>query len=81
MSNKSAYVELGLTCASVCKALHRGMGEKNLDDLSRPVRDAIEQLTTWVKLAIHGLESSPMFLIAELWRRSRRRSPRRVDGI
>ena len=67
MSNQSDYVELGLTCANVCKALHRGMGEKNLGDLSQPVRDAIEQLTTWVKPAMHSFESSPTtFLIAEL---------------
>ena len=46
MANKSDYVELGLACANVCKALHRGLGEKTLDDLSPSVRDAIEQLTT-----------------------------------
>ena len=46
--NKSDYVELGLTCANVCKALHRGMGGKELDDLSQPVREAVEQLTTCV---------------------------------
>ena len=45
MANKSDYVELGLTCASVCKALHRGMGETKLDDLSPSVREAIEELT------------------------------------
>ena len=52
MANKSDYVELGLACANVCKALRRGMGEKKLDDLSPSVREAIEQLTTWVKPAI-----------------------------
>ena len=45
MANKSDYVELGLTCANVCKALHRGLGEKKLDDLSPSVREAIEELT------------------------------------
>ena len=45
MTNKSDYVELGLACAEVCKALDRGMNGKKLDDLSRSVRKAIEQLT------------------------------------
>ena len=82
MANKSDYVELGLACANVCKALHRGMGEKKLDDLSPSVREAIEQLTTWVKPVIHTLHGSPtMLLIAELWRRSRIRSPRSADGM
>ena len=46
MANKSEYVELGLACADVCKALERGMNGKTLDDLSQPVREAIDQLTT-----------------------------------
>ena len=58
MANKSNYVELGLACADVCKALERGMNGKKLDDLSQPVRDAITQLTTWVKRAVHILDSS-----------------------
>ena len=45
MANESEYVELGLACADVCKALHRGMNGKTLDDLSQSVREAIEQLT------------------------------------
>ena len=45
MANKSDYVELGLTCADVCKALDRGMNGKKRDDLSQSVREAIEQLT------------------------------------
>ena len=44
MANKSDYVELGLACADVCKALDRGMNGKKLD-LSQSVREAIEQLT------------------------------------
>ena len=40
------YVELGLACAEVCKALNRGMNGKNLDDLSQPVQEAIAQLAT-----------------------------------
>ena len=49
MANKADYVELGLACADVCKALDRGMKGRKLDDLSQSVREAIEQLTTWVK--------------------------------
>ena len=45
MANEQDYVELGLSCASICKALERGMGEKKLDDLSKSVCDAINQLT------------------------------------
>ena len=51
MANKSDYVELGLTCANVCRALDRGMNGKKTDDLSQSVREAIAQLTTWVKPA------------------------------
>ena len=50
MANKEDYVDLGLSCVDVCKALERGMGGKRLDELSGPVRDAIDQLTTWVEL-------------------------------
>ena len=46
MANKSDYVELGLACADVCKALDRGMNGKKLDDLNESVCEAISQLTT-----------------------------------
>ena len=46
MANEQDYVDLGLSCADICKALERGMGEKKLDELSKSVRDAINQLTT-----------------------------------
>ena len=46
MANKSDYVELGLACANVCRALERGVSGKKLDDLSQSVREAIVQLTT-----------------------------------
>ena len=49
MANESDYVELGLACANVCKALDRGMNGRKLDDLNQPVREAIVLLTTWVK--------------------------------
>ena len=53
MINEQDYVELGLSCADICKALDRGMNGKKLGDLSQSVRDAINQLTTCVKQAIH----------------------------
>ena len=46
MANKSDYVEVGLACADVCKALDRGMNGKKLEDLNESVRGAINQLTT-----------------------------------
>jgi len=46
MINKRDYVELGLACADVCGALDRGVGGRQLDDLSRSVCEAIGQLTT-----------------------------------
>ena len=45
MANKRDYVELGLDCADVCKALDRGMKGRGPDDLSQSVWEAIEQLT------------------------------------
>jgi len=56
MINKQDYVDLGLGCADICRALDRGMNGKKLDDLSQSVREAIAQLTTWVKPAVHGLD-------------------------
>ena len=46
MANKLDYVELGLSCANICRALDRGMSGRKLDDLDRSVCDAISQLTT-----------------------------------
>jgi len=46
ITNTVDYVELGLFCADVCKALDRGMDGKKMDDLSQSVCDAISQLTT-----------------------------------
>ena len=45
MNNKQDCVELGLSCADVCKALDRGLKGRRLDDLSQSVLDGIEQLT------------------------------------
>lgn len=46
MVNELDYVELGLFCADICRALDQGMNGKQLDDLSHPVRDAINRLRT-----------------------------------
>ena len=46
MVNDQDYVELGLSCADICRALDRGMKGKRLNDLSRSVREAINQLAT-----------------------------------
>ena len=67
MANKADYVELGLVCADVCKALDRGMNGRNPDDLGQSVHEAIAQLTVWVKPVMRGLDSSlKTFLIPEL---------------
>ena len=46
MLNKLDYIELGLACADVCKALDRGVNGRRLDEISQSVGEAIEQLTT-----------------------------------
>ena len=46
MVNKQDYVELGLFCADVCQTLERGLNGRRLDELSRSVLGAIENLTT-----------------------------------
>ena len=45
MVNKLDYVELGLACADVCRALDRGMSGRQMGELSQSVREAIGQLT------------------------------------
>jgi len=52
MINEQEYVELGLSCADICRALDRGLEGKSLDDLNRSVCEAISQLTTWVEPAM-----------------------------
>jgi hypothetical protein len=75
MANEQEYVELGLSCADICRALDRGMNGKKLGDLSQSVCEAINQLTTWVKPMMHNLDSSlTLILTAEPWRRSKGRS-------
>ena len=74
IANEEEYVELGLHCADICKAIDRGMNGKRLDDLSQSVCEAINQLTLWVQLDARGLGHPPMTrLIAGPLRRSRGR--------
>ena len=80
MANKAEYVELGLACADVCRALDRGMSGKKLEDLSQSVREAIGQLTTCVKPVVHSLDSLLTMVFVELWRRSEGRSANRTGG-
>ena len=46
MVNEEDYVDLGLSCADICRALGRGMNEKRMDDLGPFVCVAKNQLTT-----------------------------------
>ena len=46
MLSEQDYIDLGVSCAKICKALERGMGEKKLDNLRGSVCDAINSLTT-----------------------------------
>ena len=45
MINETDYVDLGLDCADVCRALDRGMNGRRVGKLSPSVLEAIEQLT------------------------------------
>ena len=46
MASKLDYVELGLACTDVCRALDRGMNERRTNELSQSVYEAIRELTT-----------------------------------
>ena len=46
MVDNKDYVKLGLTCTDVCRALDRGLNHRQADQLTRPVFEAIDQLTT-----------------------------------
>lgn len=45
MANEQGYVDLGLSCTGVCKALDRGLKGKQLNGLSLSVVEAVEELT------------------------------------
>ena len=44
MANKQGYVDLGLSCVDIYKALKRGMDGKEPDELNDSVREAIDEL-------------------------------------
>ena len=44
MGNKDDYVDLGLSCAEVCRVLDQGLKEIEPDELGRTVVDAIDRL-------------------------------------
>ena len=46
VAKKQDYVDLGLFCADVCKALERGLNGRRLGDLNPSVLGAIGKLTT-----------------------------------
>jgi len=71
MVDEVDYVELGLTCATVCTTLDQGLNGR--DEVGSSVYEAINRLTTSVKPAethpVHDLLT--MLPIAGLRRRSR----------
>ena len=44
MANEPDRVELGLSCAAVCRALERRTSGKKSNEISRSVYDAMEQM-------------------------------------
>ena len=46
MVNEEDRVDLGLSCAEVCKTLDRVLKGRRLDELGQSVLEAIQQLTT-----------------------------------
>ena len=46
MANKQDYVDIGLVCADICRVLDRGLDGRRLEELSRLLLEAINQLTT-----------------------------------
>ena len=46
MGNKDDYVDVGLSCAEVCKVLKRGLKDTKPEDLNETVVEAIDRLKT-----------------------------------
>ena len=65
MANEGAYAKLGLYCADICTALGRGVDGKSLNDLSRSVCEAINQLTVWVEPEMYELDDLPMIHLSQ----------------
>lgn len=66
MVNDDDYVDLGLTCNTVCAALDWGLKGKQLSELGSSVLDAITQLTTSVGSAVVGSDASLTVLLLQL---------------
>ena len=82
VANEVDCIELGLSCAEVCRALDRGTNGKKLDDLGKFVCDAISQPTRWVELAIHTSNPSTYHVlgrraVAEIQKKIIKQSGRR----
>ena len=45
MADRDDYVELGLACADVCKALDRGINGRRRGELSQSVFEAMTEFT------------------------------------
>ena len=45
MGNVQDYVDLGRACADVCQALYQRLQGRQLDEINKPVLDAIGGLT------------------------------------
>ena len=74
------YVDIGLFCADVCRTLDRGLSGRHLNELSRPVRGAIEELTTLVQLAACTMSNTlTKVSIAGQWPTCRGNLSRRVN--
>ena len=63
MANKQDYVDLGLSCLNICNALEWGMEGRELNELSKSARNAIDQLEAWVEPVIHILRSSAYLIL------------------
>ena len=55
MANDQECVYLGVLCANVCHALRRGAGPRRKEELSEPVRNAIDRFERWVHPAMYTL--------------------------
>ena len=81
IANKQDYVDLGLICADICTVLDRGLEGRQLNELSKSILGAIEQLTVWVEPLVCGLSSRlTKVSIAEPRLRCRRKSSSRTNG-
>ena len=45
-ANEQEYIDLGLNCVNICKALDRGTNGKKQEELGQSACEAINQLTT-----------------------------------